>query len=111
MLVIGLAVVISTAAFRLFLRRFLESRWLYWASGVRVLVGSILVIAASSTGFPGFVRALGVILVAAGVSIPLLGEERVARMAEWWLQQSDLVLRGWGVVAAVLGAVVAVAGL
>jgi hypothetical protein len=110
-LVLGLAVAVLPAALREILHRFLESRWLYWVSGVRVLVGAILVIAASSTAFPGFVRALGVIFIVAGVSIPLLGEERVDRIAEWWLRQSDWMLRAWGVLASVLGALVAWAGL
>jgi hypothetical protein len=110
-LMIGLAVVISPATFRVVLRRFLEGRWLYWASGVRVLVGTVLVLAASSTGFPGLVRALGVILIAAGVSIPLLGEERVDRMAGCWLRRSDWIVRGWGALASVLGALLAWAGL
>jgi hypothetical protein len=109
--VIGLAVVISPAALREILHRFLESRWLFWVSGGRILVGGILVVAASSTGFPGFVRALGVVLIAAGVTIPLLGEERVDRIAEWWLRRSDSMLRGWGALAAILGAAVAWAGL
>jgi len=73
----------------------MEFRWLYSVSGIRVLVGSILVVAASSTGFPGFVRAFGVTLIVAGISIPLLGEERVDRMAEWWLRQLDWMLRAW----------------
>ena len=111
MLVIGVAVVVSPAVLRGMLHQFLEARWVYWVSGARVLLGSILVVAASSTGFPGFVRALGVILIAAGVTIPLLGEELVNGIAEWWLRQSDGMLRGWGTLAAVLGAVVGWAGL
>lgn len=110
-LVLGLAVIVSPAAFRRALHRFREHRWLYWASAFRLLAGGILVVAASSTAFPGFVRALGVIFIAAGVSIPFLGKERAFRIAEWWLRQPDEMLRGWGILAAVLGALLAWAGL
>ncbi len=108
---IGLAVIVSPTVLRGILHRFLEHRWVYWVSGVRVLVGGVLVLAAPATRMSGFIRAVGVLLIAAGVSIPLLGEERVDRMAEWWLGQSDVMLRAWGEVAAVVGAVVALAGL
>jgi hypothetical protein len=110
-LAIGFSVIASPAILRGILHRFLESRWLYWVSGLRVLVGGILVIAASATRMPGFVRAFGVLLIAAGVSIPLLGEQRVDRMAEWWLRQSDGMLRGWGLLAAILGTLVLWAAL
>ena len=70
-----------------------------------------MVIAAPATRIPGFVLGFGVLLIAAGVSIPLLGEERVDQMAEWWLRQSDPTLRVWGMLAAVLGVVVAWAGI
>jgi hypothetical protein len=75
-----------------------------------VLVGGILVVAAPATRLPAFVRGLGVLLIAAGVSIPLLGEARVDRMAAWWLRQTDGMLRAWGALAAILGAVVAWSG-
>ena len=108
---VGLAVLASPAVLRGLLHRFLEARWLYWVSGLRVLVGGVLVIAAPATRLPAFVRGLGVVFIVAGVSIPLLGEARVDQMAQWWVRQSDGVLRAWGALAAVLGAVVAWAGL
>lgn len=108
---IGLAVIASPGVLRGILRRFLESRWLYWVSGLRVLVGGILIIAAPATRMPGFVGAFGVLLVAAGVSIPLLGEARVDRMAQWWSRQPDWTLRAWGALAAFVGGALLWTGL
>ncbi|MBS1214963.1 MAG: hypothetical protein H6R26_3580 [Proteobacteria bacterium] len=107
---IGLGVMLSPAVLRSLLHQFLEFRWVHWISGLRVLVGGILVVAAPATRLPAFVRGLGVLLIAAGVSIPLLGEARVDRMAAWWLRQTDGMLRAWGALAAILGAVVAWSG-
>ena len=108
---VGLAVMLSPVALRGLLHQFLEFRWVYWVSGLRVLVGGILVATAPATRLPTFVRGLGVVLIAAGASIPLLGEAHVDRMAAWWLRQTDGMLRAWGTLAAILGAVIAWAGL
>lgn len=108
---IGLAVGLSPGVLRGLLHQFLEFRWVYWVSGVRVLAGGILIVAAPATRLPGFVQGLGALLIAAGVSIPLLGEERVNQMAAWWLRQSDQMLRTWGALAVVLGASLAWTGL
>lgn len=108
---IGLAVSLAPAVLRGLLHQFLEFRWVYWVSGLRVLVGGILVAAAPATRLPGLVLGLGALLIAAGVSIPLLGEGRVNQMAEWWIRQSDQMLRTWGALAVVLGASLAWTGL
>ena len=93
---VGIAVVISPAILRKLIHQAIEYRWIYWVSGLRVLMGGILVVAASNTRMPGFITGLGVLLVAAGVSLPLLGEERVDWMASWWLRQSDMIVGVWG---------------
>jgi hypothetical protein len=104
-------VIVSPAVLRDLLHRFLEYRWAYWVSGLRVLAGAVLVIAAPTTKPPDVILLLGVLLLAAGTSIPFLGKARVDRMAEWRLRQPNGLLRGWGTLAASLGAVVAWAGL
>ncbi|MGA7979697.1 MAG: hypothetical protein WCA32_05655 [Chromatiaceae bacterium] len=108
---VGLSVAALPGTLRTILRPFLEPRWLYWVSGLRVLVGGVLVIAAPVTRLPGFVLGLGVLLVLAGGSIPLLGEARVHRMVEWWRRQPDWMLRAWGTVGVLIGAILASAGL
>jgi hypothetical protein len=46
----------------------------------------ILFIVARVPRMPAFNQAFGVLLIAAGLSIPFLGEQRVGRMVEWWLR-------------------------
>ena len=105
-LCVGIAVALSPATLRKLIHQAIEYRWLYWVSGLRVLMGGILVVAATETRMPGFITGLGVFLVAAGIALPLLGEERVDRMAAWWLRQSNGMVRTGGSLIAVLGAVV-----
>lgn len=107
MLGIGLAVLVSPAVLRDLLHRFLEYRWVYWVSGLRVLAGAALIIAAPATRLPDFILLFGVLLLAAGTSLPFLGKARVDRMAEWWLRLPNGLLRVWGALATALGGVVA----
>ena len=48
----------------------------------RLLVGSALVVAAGETKFPGAVRVMGGVIVAAAAMIPVIGLARIAAMRE-----------------------------
>jgi membrane protein HdeD len=102
---LGLAVSVTPAVLRRFLQPFLEPRWRYWMSGLRVLLGGVLVAAAPATRLRGFVLGLGVLLMLAGASVPFLGEGRTRAMADWWGAQSDSALRTWGALAGLVGAI------
>ena len=105
-LAIGVSIAASPAILRKIIRQSIEYRWLWWIGGIRVLIGGILVFGATDTRIPGFILGLGILLVVAGVALPFLPEDKVDRMGAWWLSQTDVLLRGLGVLAAVLGAVV-----
>lgn len=111
LLTIGLVALAAPSSLRSLIRRVMQYRWLYWASGFRVLIGGILVLAASSTRMPGFITGLGAFFVLAGILGPILGEERTNQMANWWSGQSNLVVSVWGAVVSALGAVVMLASL
>ncbi len=110
-LCIGIIALLSPTSVRPLVIRAIEERWLYWISGIRVLIGGVLVLASSATRMPGFILAIGVLFIVAGVSAPLIGEERVARLADWWCRQSNMVISVWGAVTAALGAVIMLASL
>ena len=108
---IGIIALMSPASVRPLVHRAIDERWVYPISGIRVFMGGILVLAASATRMPGFILAIGVFLILAGVSGPLMGEERIGRLAEWWCSQSNMVISVWGAVTASLGAVIMLASL
>ncbi|TFH23776.1 MAG: hypothetical protein E4H03_05355 [Myxococcales bacterium] len=111
--VIGVMIIAFSAfavATPAFLRRsieyWVEPKRLYMAVALRVVMGVLLVAVADDARSPILVRGLGYSLIAAGLIIPVLGTERIGAFARWWENQSDLVLRLWGVAACGLGALI-----
>ena len=101
---ISLAVLASPRASRWPLRNLVTPRTLPLFAIVRIGFGIACVLAAPSTRLPGFVWALGLLLIASGVSLPLVGFERVRRWADWWLEKPDREYRAWSRVGILLGA-------
>ena len=71
---------------------------------VRIAFGIALVMASAETRLPVFVWAFGLLLIIAGASLPVLGIQRVLKLTEWWLEKPHGVLRGWSLLAILLGA-------
>ena len=74
--------------------RLVEFPWrsrtgLYVAIAFRIVLGILLVAAASSTRFPWIIGALGVLSLIAAVLIPVLGYDRIRGFVEWWAQQPE----------------------
>jgi hypothetical protein len=74
---------------------------LRWATGLRLVVGVLLVIAASSTKVPMLFTILGVFVILAGLALPVLGIDRVRLIVGWALDRPGWALRVWA--AAALG--------
>ena len=76
---------------------------LYLAIGVRLVFGTVLILAAPSCRFPEVIRILGIVALAAAVVGVLLGTKRLAALIDWWAGRSPGFIRVWTVVAAVFG--------
>ena len=77
---------------------------LYWAMGMRVVLGLLLLAAASESRFPQALRVLGTIsLVAAAIS-PLVGFARLRRFVQWWSERPASLIRVSSLVTVGLGA-------
>jgi hypothetical protein len=100
---IAVAVLVSPATLRQILHQFLLKKWLVPVTFLRVVVGIVFLIAAPGTRSPLFMYILGILFILAGVSIPLLGKEKIEGLANWWLGRPDIILRIWAVLAAILG--------
>lgn len=68
-------------------------RRIYGLAAVRLIMGVILVVAASSTAFPTFVLIIGAVFILRAAMIPLLGLDRVRSLIEWLQGRSSLVMR------------------
>ena len=81
---------------------------LYAAGAVRVAMGLVLILAASSTRWPRTLRAFGVAMCLQGLAANVLGLERARAILEWEAMHTAL-LRAGAAVALVTGGFVAFA--
>jgi hypothetical protein len=103
----GLAVIVAPERFRALLGWFLRTGRYGIAVMGRLMLGLILLLGARETRIPEAAIALGLLFLAGALLVPLLGEERIGRVAAWWTGRSAAMLRAWGVVVIGLGAFVA----
>jgi hypothetical protein len=68
-------------------------RRIYGLAVVRLVIGVILVVAASSTAFPTLVMFIGAVFILRAAMIPLLGLDRTRSLIEWLQGRSSLVTR------------------
>ena len=74
----------------------------YAAAALRILLGGALFLAAPVSRAPRAIRALGIFILAAGLTTPFLGTERVRGIIDWWSGQGGF-LRVWAALALGLG--------
>jgi len=77
---------------------------------VRLLTGSIFVVAASDCRVPPLVRLIGLLELGGAAALLGLGGERLGRFVEWWLARSSSFVRYWSFGALILGTLVLYAG-
>jgi hypothetical protein len=68
-------------------------RRIYGLAVARLVIGVILVVAASSTAFPTLVMFIGAVFILRAAMIPLLGLDRTRSLIEWLQGRSSLVTR------------------
>jgi hypothetical protein len=76
----------------------------YTAGAVRVAMGLVLILAASSSRWPKTLRALGALMCLQALAATLLGIEHARAIMEWEGMQGSALLRGGAVVALASGA-------
>ena len=79
---------------------FFDERWINVVIIIRMLMGFIIIAAAPFTGFPNMMLFLGIAIIFLGMTMPFLSENSVDQMAQWWLLQSNWMLRIYALVFA-----------
>ena len=64
-------------------RYLVSTFWLYVAAAFRVGVGLVLILAARESRAPGILRAIGAVVLVAGVATPFFGVEAVRARLDW----------------------------
>jgi hypothetical protein len=109
-IVIGIVGIISTESAMTFRRLYFATPSRFYAAGaVRVAMGLVLILAASSSRWPRTLRALGAVMCLQAVAANLFGLERARAIMEWEAMQGTALLRVGAAVALVAGGFMAVA--
>lgn len=99
----GLVSILATARLGALLAWFRSTRRYGIAVVLRILLGLALLFGAQSTRYPGVAIVLGLLFLAGASVVPLLGEDRIAALLEWWLQRHPGWLRAWSAIMLGLG--------
>ena len=81
------------------LRKTHTPRGLILLGSFRVGLGAVLISSAPASRAPELIAMVGVIVIIKGVTLPLIGVERVRKLLDWWSAQGSAVLRGWALLA------------
>ncbi len=110
--VIGLVGVVEPKKLTGLVRRFWTGeRSLYIASGLRIAMGTLLILAAPWTNFPPLISVLGIVTFVAGIGLMLLGYDRVDRLIRWFLARPTSLVRVSSLLAISFGVVLLFAGM
>lgn len=82
---------------------------LYAIGALRVGMGIVLILAARNSRAPGSLRALGAVVLVAGVATPLFGVERSRAVADWAVTHSPAAPLVAGLVLVIFGSFIAFA--
>jgi hypothetical protein len=107
-IVVGTAGIVSPDTVMTLRRSYYTPFGLYAGGAVRVAMGLVLILAASSSRWPRTLRALGTLMCLQGIAANLLGLERARAILEWEGMHPAL-LRAGAVVALVSGGFIAFA--
>ena len=86
-------------------------RSLYIAAGLRIGIGSVLILASPYTSLPALVTGLGVISFVAGIALMIMGYDRVDRLIRWFGRRPPSVVRVSALFAMLLGVILLLAGV
>ena len=82
---------------------------LYTAGAIRVAMGLVVILAATTSRAPKILRALGAVMCMQGVTATVLGPDRARAVLEWEAMQGTALLRVGAAVALAAGAFMAFA--
>ena len=93
MILLGLTAVLWPTGLIDFAKWSFTPKGLYVAAAVRIILGLLLIVAASAAGTPKTVCVIGAIICAAGIATAFLNVDTAQRLASWWLENGEDRLR------------------
>jgi hypothetical protein len=108
-IIVSIAGLVSPDRIMTLRRSYYTPLGLYTADSVRVSVGLVLILAASTSRWPMAVRALGTVTALQALAANLMGLEHAREIMEWEAAQGTALLRTGAVIALAAGAFIAFA--
>lgn len=106
MICIGVVGVVAPGYFLASAEYTLTPKGLYIIAALRIVVGVVLLIAASASRLPKTMRVFGIIAVLAGLTTPLMGVARARAIFNWSSVYGPGIIRFWGVIALAVGGII-----
>jgi hypothetical protein len=105
--VLGAIGVVSPSALLSIAQHLQTPPGLYAAAALRIILGGALLLAAPTSRAPRAIRAVGAIILVAGLMTPFFGLDRFRGILEWWSAQGPMFMRVWAGVALAFGFIMA----
>ncbi len=100
LLTISVLLFFFTSTMKQLLYFFFDARWINAVIIIRMLMGFIIIAAAPFTGFPNMMLFLGIVIIFLAMTMPFFSEQSLDQMAQWWLLQSNWMLRLYALIFA-----------
>ncbi len=100
---LGIAGIVSPPRLFALVSRWQSQAGLYVTAGVRVLLGGALLVAASESRAPLYLKLFGAVALAAGVATPFFGLRRFEALLDWWRAQPAAFVRMSCVLVVLIG--------
>jgi hypothetical protein len=104
---LGAVGVVSPGALLRIAHYFQTSLGLYAAAALRIVLGGALWFAAPGSRAPRLIRAIGLLVLVAGLVTPLFGVERFHGILDWWSARGPAFMRAWAAVVLAFGCTLA----
>ena len=108
-IVVGITGLLAPESRIAILRSVLTPAGLYAIAALRVGIGLVLMLVAARSRAPRTLRAIGAMLIVAGLVTPLFGVERSRAVVDWEVAQGTVLTRAGAVLALALGGFLAFA--
>ncbi|MCW8930844.1 MAG: hypothetical protein OQL19_11465 [Gammaproteobacteria bacterium] len=89
-----------TSPMKRLLHFFFSPRWINAVIIVRMLMGFIIIAAAPFTGFPNMMLFLGIAVIFLAMTMPFFSNDSLLQMSQWWMDQSNWMLRLYALIFA-----------
>ena len=100
----GLAILVVPGKWKRVFLSLAQGKFLYVAAAARIIIGVLFFMAADMTRTPTVIKVMGVLIIVAGVMIPIIGPKKLALFIQLMLARKDSTLRLFGIAAGALGA-------